>query len=112
MHKRKTYDGKTQIRLAFGPPCITPTSIQLWSNFKRRYSGYIILLLQEGLYFTIGIDAVILHEMTGRPIHVATPPCCYFDAIILHEILGEIAQADLRVAVCDPPERPEMHLFT
>lgn len=111
MRKRKAYEAKTQISFAFGPPNITASLIQLWTGFKKRYSGYVILLLQDGLYFTIGIDALILHEVTGRPIQVATPVCCYFDAVLLSEILGEVAQTDLHVAVCVPPERPEMHLF-
>lgn len=107
---KKKYDSKDQLLIAF-PPTISGESVKWWTSFKRNYADYLILLMQEGLYVTLGIDALIIHQITGYPLHRGDHILCYFHPQDLEEVFKLVAGAGLRMAVCDPPNNPGKHIF-
>ncbi len=108
--RKKKYDSKNQMPIAF-PPIISGESANLWTSLKRNYADCLIFLMQEGLYFTLGIDALVIHQITGYPLHKGDYIVCCFHPQHLVDVFKQVAEAGLRMAVCAPPDIPEEHIF-
>jgi hypothetical protein len=111
MAKRVRPTKKSQLIFAF-PPTVTREMVTDWMKLRRRYSRYLVFLKTDGVYFTLGIEALITSQLTGQPLSFAEYPLCYFGESDLPHVMAIISGSGLTMAVCHPPDQAEHHLFT
>jgi hypothetical protein len=102
---------KSQLIFAF-PPTVTREMVTDWMKLRRRYSRYLVFLKTDGVYFTLGIEALITSQLTGQPLSFGEYPLCYFGEADLPHVMTAITDSGLTMAVCHPPDQAEHHLFT
>lgn len=94
------------------PPEASQDIIHYWSTYKTWYPSFLILLLKGDYYVTLDWDARTVHEVTSHPVVEETPELCYFPAQDLDHVLRKLTTAGFYVAICYPPEKPQLHQFT
>lgn len=108
--KRRPTSG-VDYMIAF-PPHASAGLLQTWQRCKLRYGERIVLLYENGYYFTCEQDALTVAAKTGICQTGAEESAfCYFPAQSLDVILESLGHADQYWVICDSPEDPSQHLF-
>lgn len=111
MAKKKRPAAGGQMPLG-APPEASQDIIHYWSTYKTWYPAFLILLLKEDYYVTLDWDARTVHEITDHPLVEDAPELCYFPARDLDHALRKLTARGFFVAICYPPEKPQLHQFT
>lgn len=100
-----------QLLLEYPPP-ICQGDILVWQKLKNSYGNHIVFIIVDGFYIALGEDANYVHEIAEQPIFIGDIEICFFSIPLLSQVMQKLSDRDLRVAICDPPNDPEKHLFT
>ena len=84
------------------PPRILHETIVVWTTLKQRYAGCLIVLLQDNVYSSIGIDALALHAVANLPLVKATVPYIYFTVPTFEHVLHRCLHSGFRVVIGRP----------
>lgn len=85
---------------------IKKAHFKTYQTLKQKYPDAVVLLRIADDYCTFNNDAGILHQITGKNLHIipGTGNTCTFPFAQLDNILNKLVKAGNKVALCDQLE--------
>jgi len=109
--KNRRAAGKGQRLIAY-PPQASASLLETWQRCKLKYAQRIVLLYENGYYYTYGEDAEALVALTRTYAEQTDGPAfSHFAEHLLETVLEALGKADQYWVICDPPEDPTLHIF-
>jgi hypothetical protein len=110
--RRKKRRCESQLFIEY-PPELRSDHFKRFDELKGLYPGFVVFMLQDGFYLSIGRDAGqvsgIENILTSQTVQ---GECCFFGIGSFDMVMRKLVGNGLYIAICAPPHDVSQHLFT